>query len=250
MALTVTSGYRADLGWNKRIYAAAGGTLLDITSSVSDAQVNSEVETESYSVYGTPNDKNVSTGVSYPLVINTMYATPTSEQFSRWLESSTPFHWVEIVDTATASNQFAEAGTFTLALYATEGVTLGAAPTDGLIEFGLTTAALGEAFEGAAYPFTAAAAGALSLGTVTALTATDRIWVVFHEVNGSSVTLTPSVGGTAGTALDVDETKADLYELTKDDAADTGALVVTLAATGISAGSPISGYILVGKSVT
>ena len=61
MALTVRSGYKADLGWRKRVYVASGGTLIDLTESIGDSQINSEVETETYSVYGSPNNKTQST---------------------------------------------------------------------------------------------------------------------------------------------------------------------------------------------
>ena len=249
MALTVRTGQAADLGWNKRIYVSSEGTLIDLTNSISDAQINQEVETETYSVYGSPNDKNVSTSVSYPLVINTMYATEQANIFNQWLEQSKTFFWAELVDVSDANSQFAQAGSFTLGSYGVEGVTIGAAPTDGLIEMGLTPTPLGDSFEGKAYPFQASAAGNLSLGSVDDLEATDRIWVVLTEVNGTTVTLTATVGGTGGAALDVDETKADIYELAKHAANASGALTVALAGSGISAGDPVNGYILVGKSV-
>ena len=249
MALTVTTSRPADLGWNKQYFVASGGTLIDLTNALSDVQIDSEVNVERYSVYGTPNQKTQSTSVSYPLQINTAYNTAEFAQFDVWLEASTSYYFVEIDDVATASDRYAQAGSFKLGLYGSEGTTVGPAPTDGLVEAGLNPTPLGEAFSGAAYPFEEDAAGALSLGTVTALKSTDRIWVVLTEVNGASVTLTASVGGTAGAALDVDETKADIYELAKDDAADDGALIVTLAATGLSSSSQVRGYILVGRSV-
>ena len=242
MALQVTSGYKADLGWRKRVYVAAEGTLLDMTDSIADAQVNSEVETESYSVYGTPNDKTVSTSVSYPLVINTMYYTAAFETLVGWLETSTDFFWCEIATD--------DSPTFTLGLYGVEGVTIGAAPTDGLVEAGLTPSALGETFEGKAYEFTAAAgaSGNLSLGTVDDLDAGDRVWALLTEINGTTLTLAATVGGAAGTAVDLDETKADIYELGKAAADSAGTLVVPL--TGTVSGDGLKGYILVGRSVT
>ena len=179
-----------------------------------------------------------------------MYYTSVLEQFAAWLEASTDFFWCEVVDVATANDQFAQKGTFTLGLYGVEGVTIGAAPTDGLIEAGLTPTALGESYEGVAYPFEATAAGALSLGTVTDLLATDQVWVVIAEVNGTSVSLTPSVGGTAATAVPIDATKGDIYALPKAAADNSGALAITLASTGIGASSPVTGYVLVGRSVT
>ena len=251
MALTVETGRAADLGWNKLIFVASGGTLIDLSNSVGDAQIDSEVTTETYSVYGTPNDKTVSTAVAYPLNINTMYASPQASVFQDWLEGATPFYWAELVDVADANSHLASKGTFALGSYHAEGVTLGAAPTDGLIEMGLSTVPEGSSFEGVAYPFTATAAGNLDLvGTVDLVAASERIWVLLTEVNGVAVTLTATVG-VAGDSVDVDETKADIYELPKRAANNTGSLTVALAATsGVSQSSPVTGYVLVGRSVT
>lgn len=251
MALTVQAGQAADLGWNKQIFIAADGTLIDLTNSLSDAQIDSEVEVESYRVYGTPNNKNVSTSVSYPLVINQAYSTSQADVFQGWLEQSTEFFWCEIVDVSDGNDRFAENGTFTLGSYGLEGLTVGPAPTDGLIEMGLSPVPRGDAFEGAAYPFEASAAGNLSLTTPADLEATDRIWVVLTEVNGVNVTLTASVGGTDGAELNVDETKADIYELAKAATDSSGALLIALAAdSGVAGSTPVTGYVLVGKSVT
>ena len=248
MPPTIRTGRQADLGYNKLFFVSGGSDTLDLTDSISDAQIDSSLETQTYSVYGTRNDKTVSTSLSYDLTINTLYYTASFEQFNTWLADGTNFWWLEIADVigGVGEDRFTNKGTFSLGSYGIEGVTIGAAPTDNLIEAGLTVPPLGENYEGVAYPFEATAAGNLTLpGTVDALAAADRLWALITEVNGTSITLTATVGGSAGAALDVDETKADLYEVAKAAANTSGALTAALG--GSPSGDGVKGYLLVGK---
>lgn len=251
MGVSVRRGYRADLGWTKRIYVSqavegsAGGGLTDFTLTIGDAQINAEVETQTFSTYGTPNNRTRATSTSFPLVINTMYYTAECEMFMGWLESNHDIWWIEIDNTDTGNDQYAQNGTFAHGLYGLEGAEI-TGPTDNLVEFGITPTALGDSFEGIAYPFSITAAGNLQLSSPAALESTDRIWLVLTEVNGSNVTFTPTVGGTAADAVDIDETRADFYELGKKTPTDDGALVIAVA--GVT-GDGCKGYVLVGSSV-
>ena len=256
MGLRVTQSNPADLGWNKRVFLASDpgagsdevSQLWDFSRIITDSQIDSNVETEEYFAYGSPDAISRATSFTENIVINdSKYTATFNETIVPWLEESKSAWWNELFDVNSASSAYANKGTFNLVHVGVEGFTI-TGPTNAVMTGTPSLTAQGAAFGGTCYPFEIAAAGDIDLvGTVDDVTAAQQLWLMVTEwtveTQGTAPTFTLTIGADAADALSVSETTSAIYNLPKKNATDAGS--ITLAMAGATT---VKGYLLVGKS--